>query len=325
MRAVAGVRGGWLWAVSGVVTAAAIGVPAIVAIGKAGTPSENVSYAFPRSTITRTFTVPQRVDAVTLASYGGPVRITAGAVSRVQVTEAIAYDKAAGGPPAVIRSVSGGRLTLGDPACGQGDCAVAFTLTVPPRTTSYVSSAGGQVSVSGTAGRTTIDSGSGVVNAVQLSGPLTVSTSGGALLIDGLAGDLSADSGSGFVDAQGLTSAKVTVSTGGGPAVLGFGAPPRSVAARSDSGSIRIGVPGGPYALAADSGGGLESVEVPTDPRAGRSLTVNTGGGTLLIDPSVPGVALPVKGVFLPGPGGDGAPYAGKIAQPLPPPAPPKP
>lgn len=325
MRAVAAVRGGWLWAVSGVVTAAAIGVPAIVAIGKAGTPAQAVSYAFPHSTITRTFTVPQPVDAVTVASYGAPVRITAGAVSRVTVTEAIAYDKAAGGPPAVIRSVSGGRLTLGDPACGQGDCAVAFTLTVPPRTTSHVSSAGGQVSVSGTAGRTTIDSGAGVVNATQLSGPLAVSTAGGALLIDGLSGDLSAASGSGFVDAQGLTSAKVIVSTGGGPAVLGFGAPPRSVSVRSDSGSIRIGVPGGPYALAADSGGGLESVEVPTDPAAGRSLRVNTGGGTLLIDPSVPGVASPVKGIFLPGPGGDGAPYAGKIAQPPPPPAPPEP
>lgn len=315
------VRGGWLWGVSGVVTAAAIGGPAIVGIGRAGMPHPTGG-KFPDSTVTKTFTVPQPVDAVTVVSYGSPVRIAAGATSRVTVTVTIGYDKNAGRPPAVIHSVAGGRLTLGDPQCGPGDCVVAFTITVPRGTESDVSSGGGPVSVSGTAGRTTIDSGGGVVNAIGLSGPLTVATDGGPLLVDDLSGNLSAESGGGFVDAQGLTSADATVSTGGGPAVLGFGAAPRAVSVRSLGGSARIGVPGGPYALAADSGGGLESVAVATDPGAGRSLTVSTDGGTLLIDPSVPGVAAPVKGFIQPGgPGLDPLPPA-KIAQPVPPPAP---
>ena len=281
MRAV---TGGWVWGVSGVVTAALIAAPAAVLTARAGTHGFD---AVPRATMTRTFAMPQRVNAVTVDSYGGPVQITAGAVSHVKVTETIAYDKKAGGPAAVTDSVSGRRLTLADPACGPGDCGVTFTVTVPRGTQSAVSSAGGPVFVSGTAARTDIDSGGGVVNASQLGGPLTVSTDSGPLLVNGLAGTLSADTGSGFVDAQDLTSADAAVTTEGGPAVLGFTAAPRTVTVRSGGGTARLGVPGGPYALTADSGARPESVEIPTDPAAGRSLAVSTDGGTLLIAAAV--------------------------------------
>jgi hypothetical protein len=302
------VWGGWVWGVSGVVTAALLAAPAAVLTARAGT---HPFRAVPHATMTRTFTMPQRVNAVTVDSYGGPVQITVGAVSRVKVIETIAYDKKAGGPPAVrdsvTDSVSGRRLTLADPACGPGDCTVTFTVTVPRGTRSAVSSAGGPVSVSGTAARTDIDSGGGVVNASQLGGPLTVSTDGGPLLIDGLAGTLSADSGSGFVDAQDLTSAGATVTTEGGPAVLGFAAAPRTVTVRSGGGTARLGVPGGPYALTADSGGGPESVEIPTDPAAGRWLAVSTDGGTLLIAAAVadgvPGGPAVPGGPVVSGPG----------------------
>jgi hypothetical protein len=296
------VRGGWVWGVSGVATAALIAAPAAVFTARADTHWSGAGQH--AKTTTRTFTMPQRVNAVTVDSYGGPVQIAARAVSRVKVTETIAYDKKAGGPPAVTDSVSdsvsGRRLTLADPACGPGDCTVTFTVTVPRGTQSAVSSAGGPVFVSGTAARTDIDSGGGMVNASQLGGPLTVSTDDGLLLIDGLAGTLSADSGGGFVDAQNLTSAGATVTTEGGPAVLGFAATPLTVTVRSGGGTARLGVPGGPYALTADSGGGPESVGIPTDPAAGRSLAVSTDGGTLLIAPAVAGVP---GGPIVSGPG----------------------
>lgn len=142
MRAVSGVRGGWLWGVSGVLTAAVLGVPAVVSIGRAGMPHDGGFGVYPRAETTRTFTVSRRVDAVTVDSYGGPVRISAGPVSRVEVTETIAYDSGSG-PPEVLASVSGRRLTLADPECGKDHCAVAFTVTVPRGWRSLTVSTGG--------------------------------------------------------------------------------------------------------------------------------------------------------------------------------------
>jgi hypothetical protein len=249
-----------------VVTAIALVISGARFIMRPGPGSGSVS-AVPVVAPSRTFTVPQAVTAVTVNSFGAPVRIMAGPVSRVQVTETVAYSgKDPYEPSPWARdSVSGGRLTLADPGCGgDGGCSVTFILTVP----------------AGTAA--------------------DVNTGGGPLVVDGLAGPLTASSGGGFVDAQGLTSPDVTVTTGGGPTVLGFGAAPRTVAVTTSGGSAQIGVPGGPYALTASSGGGLESVAIATGP-AGRSLRVTTGGGPLLIAPTVAGTARPVTGTFHPG------------------------
>jgi hypothetical protein len=267
--------GRWIWAVSGVVTAIALTIPAVRLLTRGGPGPASVS-PVPIMAPTRTFTVPQPVTALAVDSYGAPVRITAGPVSRVQVTETVAYSGKAGPPspwaagpggtdPWVTDTVSGGRLTLAAPGCADDSgCSVTFILTVP----------------AGTAA--------------------DVDTDGGPLVVDGLAGSLTASSDGGFVDAQGLTSPDATVTTGGGPTVLGFGAAPRAVTVTTSGGSAQIGVPGGPYALTASSGGGLESVAIATAP-AGRSLRVATGGGPLLIAPSVAGAARPVTGTFRPG------------------------
>ena len=45
-------------------------------------------------------------------------------------------------------------------------------------------------------------------------------------------------------------------------------------------------MPGGPYAVTADSGGGPESLAIATDPAARPTLTVSSGGGPLRIEPS---------------------------------------
>jgi hypothetical protein len=275
------VRGGWLWGVSGVVTAALIAVPAALLFGRAGTPGAMFGVAPGPAATHRTFTVPQPVRALTVNSYGAVVRITAGAVSRVRVTETIPV-KGPGGAPQVMDSVSGGRLTLTNSACVNSGCAANFTITVPADVTADVSSQGGPVVVSGIAGAT-IESGSGPVIANGIGGPLTVSTDGGPLTVSGLAGALNADTGNGIAIAQDVSAASADISTEGGQAMVSFTAPPRSVIVRTGGGTARISVPGGPYALAADSGGGPEAVEVPTDPSAARSLTVVTEGGPLFI------------------------------------------
>jgi hypothetical protein len=55
-------------------------------------------------------------------------------------------------------------------------------------------------------------------------------------------------------------------------------------------------VPGGPYALTADSAGGPEVVRIATDPAARRSITVTSGGGPLRIEPSAGRLSAPGPG-----------------------------
>jgi hypothetical protein len=280
MRAVA-VRGRWIWGLSGLVTTAALIVSGTYLITSAG----QAQHAHSVHTATRTVTVLQPVTSLTVQSYGDPVQVTAGPVRRVEVTETLNYDPQEGGPPAVAQSVSGGHLSLGDPACANSDCDVSFAVTVPSDVTATVTTEGGPVTVSGIAGAN-LDSGGGPVRATKIGGPLTVSTGGGSLLLDGLTGTLRADTGGGPLTAQGIASATATITTGGGDARLAFSAAPDTLTVGTDGGSAQLAVTGGPYALTADSGGGPQSVGIATDPAADRSITVISGGGPLWIGPA---------------------------------------
>ena len=197
---------------------------------------------------------------------------------------------ASGGPlsgaPAVEQSVSDGRLSLADPACESSDCSVSFAVIVPPDVTATVATEGGPITVSGIAGAN-LDSGGGPVSATKISGPLTVISGGGSLTLDGLAGPLSADTGGGPLSARDIASEIATVITSGGDASVVFSAAPDSVTMSTDGGAARLVVPGGPYKLNATSdGGGPQSVRIATDPAAHRSITVISGGGSLVIEPA---------------------------------------
>jgi hypothetical protein len=217
-------------------------------------------------------------------SYGGQVQVASGPVSRVQVTETIMYDSG-NTPPVRMQSVSGGRLVLSDPACGNSDCTVDFSVTVPPGVTVEAATQGGPVTVSGVAGAN-LDSAGGPARATLIGGPLTVVTGGGPLALREVAGPLHADTGGGTLLAQDITAATATVTTGGGPATVAFSAAPKSVKLSTDGGPAVLAVPGGPYAVTADSGGGPESLAIATDPAARPTLTVSSGGGPLRIEPA---------------------------------------
>jgi hypothetical protein len=286
MRTVAGPgRGGsarWVWGVSGLVTAAALAVPGARLITSPETP-DNVS-AQPQHVVTRTETVPQPVTSLLVQSYGGQVQVTSGQVNRVQVTETISYDQGTDSPPGVTQSVSGGRLSLSDPACTDWGCNVDFTVTVPPDVTVTASTEGGAVVVSGTAGAT-LDSGGGPVQAALIGGALTVNTGGGSLAVRGVSGALRAETDGGPLVAQDLAAATATITTGGGPATVSFAAAPENVSVSTDGGPAVLAVPGGPYAVNADSGGGPQSVDIATDPAALPSIRITSGGGPLRIEP----------------------------------------
>jgi hypothetical protein len=266
-----------IWGLAGLAVAASLAIPGGWLITSAGVDRD----PGPQRTVTRVVTVPQPVTTLDVQSYGAPVQVTAGPVHRVQVTEAITYDPEDGRPPAVPQSVSNGILTLIEPACV---CSVGFSVTVPPGVGVAADTEGGPLTVSGAAAAN-LDSGGGPVRATGISGPLVVTTDGGALTLSGLAGPLQADTGGGPLLAQSLDSATATITTGGGGARIGFTKAPDGLFVGTDGGPAALTLPGGPYALTARSYGAPEAIGIATDPAAGRSITVTTGGGPLRIEP----------------------------------------
>jgi hypothetical protein len=290
----------WAWGLCGLVTAAALVVPGtrlIVSAGVRPTPARTFTGHPPQQLIariqTRTVTVLQPVTSLNVQGYApGLIQVTTAPVTRVQVTEQIAY---LGRPPAVVQSVSGGRLSLADPDCATETCSVSFMVKVPPGVT--VTAVGGPLVISGTSGAN-LDSEGTAVNATDIHGPLTVSTHGGPLQINGLSGPLRADTGGGQVVATRVTAATAVVTTGRGQAAVTFSAAPRSVTVSTGGGFAELSVPGGPYALTTNSDGAPQTIAIATSSAAHRSITVTTGGGPLIIGSgTIPGFYGPPPSV----------------------------
>ncbi|HEX6858456.1 MAG TPA: hypothetical protein VF204_24420 [Streptosporangiaceae bacterium] len=277
------VPGRWAWGVSGLLAAAALAIPGARLIASEKSPWNT---AEPSAVTVRTVAVTQPVTSLLVQSYGGRVRVAAGQVSHVRVTERIVYEPKAG-PPAVAESVSGGRLSLGDPACAQADCAVDFSVTVPSAVSVTVDTQGGPAVISAVSGvsGTTVDSGGGPVQVTQVTGPLTVRTGGGPLIMNDVAGPIRAGTSGGVLTARGVTAATASLSTGGGPAQVVFSAAPDTVTLSTSGGPATLRLPGGPYALTADSDGGPELIGIATDPAARASIRVTSGGGPILVAP----------------------------------------
>ena len=283
MRAVTA-QGRLAWGVSGLVAAAALAIPGTYLITMAGAPGSGDLLSQPQNVYIRTLSVSQPVTSVAVDDFGGQVRVTAGPVSRVQITERISYVQTEA-PPPVAESVAGGRLTLRDPACGNSGCDVDFTVTVPSSVSVTVGTQGGPAFVSGVA-RASVDSAGGPVGIADIPGPLTVSTGGGPLTINRVAGPLRAGTEGGMLVARGITASTASVDTGGGPAQVVFSAAPTTVTVGTEGGPATVRVPGGPYALTAESDGGPEIIQIATDPAARRSLRITSGGGPLQVAPA---------------------------------------
>ena len=225
MRAVAD-RSRRIWALSGLITAAALAIPGARLVASAGQVSNPPSAAPP--SVTRTVTVPQPVTTVTVLSYGAPVQVTAGSVRRVQATET-SSPLPGGGPVPVTqfglrRASAPGRpgllarrapllrhLHAGRPVRRhrhRGDRR---------RSADRLRRRRGQLGLRRRPGPRHAD-----------RRPLTVRTGGGALLLDGLAGPLEADTYGGpesvRIPTDPAARRLITVSTGSGP--LQIGPPP---------------------------------------------------------------------------------------------------
>jgi hypothetical protein len=240
-------RGRWIWVLSGTLTIATIGAFGSFAIIRAENPpvGPQPDTAIP----TRTITVTAPVTALSVQSYGAPIRVTTVPRGPVRVAESILYADDGSGPPAVTATDSRGLLTLAAPTCANSDCSVGFTVTVPSGVTVTAAAGGGGVTVVGT-GTTSIDSGGGPVYAASVTGQLTVNAEGGGVTVNNAAGaDL--DSGGGPVTATGITG-KLTVHADGGGVTVSH-APTASI--DSGGGPVYAASIGGQLTVAAEGGG----------------------------------------------------------------------
>ena len=182
----------------------------------------------------------------------------------------------------------GGRIDVRGTAAATLDSGSGPVTASEVRGMLSVISAGGSINLADVHGAT-LDSGSGPVTARSVDGPLNATTSGGRLQVDGLTGPLTADTGSGNFTASGVASATARVSTSGGSAWMSFTKAPQSVQVTTGSGDAVLVLPGGPYAVNANSAGGPELVSVPVSLKAASTVTVSTGGGELQVKPPAGG------------------------------------
>jgi hypothetical protein len=303
-------RGRWVWTVSGLATVALLAWPVVGLIGRAGNGGQG-EFVTAMPIMTRTVTVTQPVTSLSVESYGAPIRITAGPVHHVTVTEAISYP-GPGQAPAVTAAVSDRKLTLDAPACTTADCSVGFTVTVPPGVAVSAESDDGGIAVAGAAGAD-LDSGGGPVQASHIDGPLSVSSEDGGITVsdvsapsgtnldsggpiqvgrvdgpltlasedggvtvNGLTGNLDADTGGGPF-AGDVSSGRASVLTEDGSAALTFASAPAYVFVDTGGGPAQLTFDQPPTAVMVSTENGSASVSVPGGPY---SVTADSGGGS---------------------------------------------
>jgi hypothetical protein len=220
---------------------------------------------------------------LTVTSEGGD--ITASGAGSASLDSGSGSVSASGIPGTLNITSEGGRIDVhgtGSATLTSGSGDVNASAVSGPLA---VTSAGGGIHITGVRGAI-LDSGSGDVVARSVDGPLTATTSGGSLQVNGLTGPLNADTGSGDVNARDVTSAGARVSTSGGSAWLTFATAPRTVQVTTGNGDAVLVLPGGPYAVRADSAGGPQLVSVPVSPAAASTVAVSTSGGELQVTPA---------------------------------------
>ncbi len=197
-----------------------------------------------------TYTITEPVTSLKIDNPVGNTEIEGTDSTTVSVTEQLSYT---GNPPQTSHPITDGQLTL-NYTCPSGVidvevCGVTYVVKVPRRI------------------------------AVQIDNEV-----GGTTLI-GLAGQLTLASSTGDIDATGLTSGAVTAHASTGTITLGFTAPPATVDAQAQVGSVTVRLPAGrSYAVDADSEVGSVEVTVQRDPGSAHRVTAHSEVGSVTVN-----------------------------------------
>jgi hypothetical protein len=196
----------------------------------------------------KTYTVTARVTSLTVDTAGS-VTVTGTAGSGpVTVTETTSYSKT---PPVTSHQVSGSALTLAYTCRAQLLCSVRYDIKVPRGTAVHAEGREGSVTLT------------------SLSGPVSAQTV------------------TGLISATGLTSPSAVLKSGAGGINATFTAPPASVQASTDAGTITIAVPGSViYQVSAHAVIGVTTVSVHHAATAPHVITAHSDLGSITISPS---------------------------------------
>jgi hypothetical protein len=186
--------------------------------------------------------------ALDFTGSSGNVQVSAGAAAgTIEVTRHLRWGMGQG-QPTPDEQVRGGTLAI-DSRCGGGFmsmCSIDYQLRVPDGT---------QVSLG---------------------------VGSGDLALSGALGVVKAETGSGNVDANNLTASDTTLRTGSGDVDLSFTTAPSKVDLRTGSGNVEMFVPKGEsYAVDVNTGSGDKNVKVDTSQSSPRTVHVETGSGNV--------------------------------------------
>jgi DUF4097 and DUF4098 domain-containing protein YvlB len=199
-------------------------------------------------TAQNSYTITEPVTSLKIENPVGDTEIQGTDANTVSVTEQLRYS---GNPPQTRYPVSGGRLSLSYSCPGVFDvntCRVAYLVTVPRRLAVQIDNKVGMIKLSG------------------LAGPLTLTSS------------------TGDIDATGLTSDAVTAHARAGAISLGFSAPPTTVDAQTEVGSIMVRLPAdSAYAVDAGSQVGVADVTVQREPASAHHILAHSRVGSVRV------------------------------------------
>lgn len=130
-----------------------------------------------------------------------------------------------------------------------------------------------------------VRSGNDKVVVRDLSGQVRASSENDSVEAIGLSGDATLTSSNDSVKGRELRTSTLEASSENDKVQLEFVAPPRSVIARSDNGSVEVAVPddGQPYDVAARSDNGSVSNDIPIDQTSTRSISARSDNGSVRV------------------------------------------
>ena len=196
----------------------------------------------------KTYTVPAPVTSVTVNTSGNITVTGTSGSGPVTVTESASYSTT---PPATTHKVSGSALTLGYTCKTELLCGVDYDIKVPRGTAVHAE------------GR------EGTVTLTSLAGPVTAQTV------------------TGLISTSGLSSPSAVLKSGAGGIDATFAAPPVSVRATTDAGSIVLSMPGSAaYQVNADAVVGVSNVSVRRAAGSAHVITAHSDLGGITISPS---------------------------------------
>lgn len=158
-----------------------------------------------------------------------------------------------------------GVVRVADDCAGDEECVVGYLVELDADADVDIVTTGGSVTVNDTTGTVTVDSGGGDVALTSTDGATEVTSGGGGIL------------------ATGIAALESVFETGGGDADVTLDDAVDTVSITTEGGRLTVQLPGGPYAIDADSGGGEVDILVDESADAVATATLRSGGGDITV------------------------------------------